>query len=282
MKKIPIHHLNQNEVKLNLRRFCMGEHPAPEQTIGVHRDDHYIFFLFEEGSAHLMIDFQEITFQPNQIYYILPGQVHSRINNHQANGWFLAVDVQLISVALRNAFEENLLLQQPLTLSQESFSQSLVLLDIIQKRNSVGVKHYLELEVIRTLLHSFVGIIASEYNQQDYPNLKITRGKQLCRQFKALLNTHFKELKSPSAYAELLNVTENYLNDTIKKETGFTISYWIRMEVLLESKRLLYYTSMDVKEIAHTMGFADHTYFFKLFKKYVGISPLAFRNKNRE
>ncbi|MCX2451408.1 helix-turn-helix domain-containing protein [Pedobacter sp. PLR] len=282
MNKIPIHYLNQNNGTLNLRRFCMGEHPAPGQKIGVHRDDHYIFFLFEEGRAHLLIDFQEVTFQPNQVYYILPGQVHSRINNQQANGWFLAVDAQLLPIELRSAFEENLFLQQALTLSPESFSQSLALLQIIQKRNSSSVNRSLEQEVIRTLLHSFVGIIACEYNRQDSLSLKITGRNKLCRQFKSLLNTYFKELKSPSTYAELLNVTENYLNDTIKKETGFTISYWIRTELLLESKRLLYYTSMDVKEIAHSLGFADHTYFFKIFKKHVGISPLTFRNKNRE
>jgi AraC family transcriptional activator of pobA len=282
MNKIPIHYLNQSEVKLNLRRFYIGEQPAPEQKIGVHRDDHYVFFLFDEGIAHLSIDFQEITFKPHQVYYILPGQAHKRINNQQANGWFLAIDAQLIPLELRSAFEENLFLQQPLTLSQESFEQSLALLNITQKRNSAVAKQSLDQEVIRTLLHSFVGILASEYNKQDYPNLKITRGKKLCRQFKSLLNTHFKELKSPSAYAGLLNVTENYLNDTIKNETGFTISYWIRTEVLLESKRLLYYTTMDAKEIAHSLGFADHTYFFKLFKKHIGISPLVFRNKNRE
>jgi hypothetical protein len=61
-----------------------------------------------------------------------------------------------------------------------------------QERNSTVAKQSLDQEVIRTLVHSFVGILASEYNKQDYSDLKITRGKKLCRQFKSLLNTHFK------------------------------------------------------------------------------------------
>lgn len=282
MNEIPIHYLAQDEAPLILRQFCIAEHPAAAQKIGPHRDDHYIFFLIEEGIAELRIDFQELTFGPYQVYYILPGQVHDRINNTQANGWYLAIDTQLIPIAVRTTFEEKLILQQPITLNLDSFEQSLVLLNTIQKRNAAVAIHSLEQEVIVALLHAFVGIIASEYNSQDDTELKFTRAKQLCRQFKSLLRTHFKELKSPSAYANLLNVTENYLNEAIRKETGFTIGYWIRTALLIESKRLLYYTSIDVKEIAHRLGFQDHSYFFKFFKKHVGITPLSFRHKNRE
>jgi AraC-like DNA-binding protein len=52
--------------------------------------------------------------------------------------------------------------------------------------------------------------------------------------------------------------------------------------VVLEAKRLLYYTDMDVKEIAFSLGYEDHTYFSRLFSKVAGIPPGAFRRKFRE
>ena len=65
----------------------------------------------------------------------------------------------------------------------------------------------------------------------------------------------------------------------LQPPTGFPISYWIHQQVVLEAKRLLYYTNMDVKEIAFSLGYEDPTYFSRLFSKVTGISPGAFRQK---
>jgi len=80
----------------------------------------------------------------------------------------------------------------------------------------------------------------------------------------------------------MLNVSETYLNEALKKVTGLSVSYWIQQEVLLEAKRLLYYSEMNVKEIAHTLGYTDHTYFSRLFKKTEGTTPLLFRTHYRK
>ena len=76
-----------------------------------------------------------------------------------------------------------------------------------------------------------------------------------------------------------LNMTHNYLNENIKKYTGFPVSYWIKNEILLEAKRLLVYTTLSVKEIAHAIGYDDPAYLSKVFRIHEGISPKTFRNK---
>jgi AraC family transcriptional activator of pobA len=48
-------------------------------------------------------------------------------------------------------------------------------------------------------------------------------------------------------------------------------------EVVLEAKRLLYYSRLNVKEIAYELGYEDHTYFSRLFKQNTEMTPLAFR-----
>ena len=46
----------------------------------------------------------------------------------------------------------------------------------------------------------------------------------------------------------------------------------------IESGQLLLLTSdKPVKEIAYTLGFNDHSYFIRLFKKLVGVTPLEYR-----
>lgn len=52
--------------------------------------------------------------------------------------------------------------------------------------------------------------------------------------------------------------------------------------MIIEAQRLLYYTENDVKEIAFSLGFEDHSYFSRLFKKICDKTPLSFRKKFRE
>jgi len=48
---------------------------------------------------------------------------------------------------------------------------------------------------------------------------------------------------------------------------------------MLEAKRLLKFTIRPAKEIAFELGFDDPAYFNRAFKKYSGLSPIAWRNQ---
>jgi len=45
----------------------------------------------------------------------------------------------------------------------------------------------------------------------------------------------------------------------------------------LEAKRLLAHTNLSISEIAYRLNFQDNSYFGRFFKKYVKITPEAFR-----
>jgi len=69
--------------------------------------------------------------------------------------------------------------------------------------------------------------------------------------------------------------------DERRNNTGSTVSYWIQQELFTESKRLLYHSDAAVKEIAHELGYRDHSYFIRSFRKACGSSPSKFRAVNR-
>ncbi|WP_164850002.1 helix-turn-helix domain-containing protein [Mucilaginibacter limnophilus] len=79
-----------------------------------------------------------------------------------------------------------------------------------------------------------------------------------------------------------MNVTTGYLNDVVKKITGSSVTYWIHQEFSIRSKRALYYTDMDIKEVAYLFGFNDHAYFIRLFRRLNGITPQKFRLLKRQ
>jgi AraC-like DNA-binding protein len=283
MKSIPVDQLhNKTSTGLQIKVFKAGDdrHHDGERNI-IHRDDHYIFFLLTNGSGTLKVDAQDIFLPAGHLYYVLPSQIHSKIAAAGAEGWFLAVDTSLIAPDFKEIFEHRLNLQLPCKLTDYELTQYQTLLGLLQiefiKRE--GEKFYLS--IIHSLVHTFLGMAASAYDSSETIEHKHTRSAELARQFKNLLSIHIHTIKSPSAYAALLNVSTGYLNEAIKKVTGSPVSYWIQQEIVSDAKRLLYYSDMDIKEIAHQLGYSDYSYFIRSFRKAMGMSPLKFRSLNR-
>jgi len=85
---------------------------------------------------------------------------------------------------------------------------------------------------------------------------------------------HHIELKS---LAELTGVSHQFLIRLFKKATGKTPIEYINLYRIKESKKLLKYTSLSIKEICFEVGFENPYYFSRVFKKLEGNTPSRFR-----
>ena len=73
-------------------------------------------------------------------------------------------------------------------------------------------------------------------------------------------------------------VNRNKLNEILKAELGFTFSAYLNKLRLTEAARLLSENdALAVAEIAYSVGYANVSYFNKLFKEEYGCTPKAFR-----
>ena len=77
--------------------------------------------------------------------------------------------------------------------------------------------------------------------------------------------------------AKKLNVSNVYLSSVFKKETGKTITEYIRDRRLSYAEYLLEHTSLQIQTIALHCGMVDVHYFSKQFKRHTGKTPTAFR-----
>ena len=280
---IPVHSLKDiNKIGLEIRHLA-SIREIDEDIYGAHRDDHYLFFFQQGGFSQIMVDFKEVTGVGQWLFFILPGQVHQVLANHNCTGWFLAVAPEYLNETYRTVLDEQLIGQQPIAPDHETtanLEQSLSLLDKICNQTN---DFKFQSQIIRSLIDTTVGFFTAAYlaaeNGRQQQELRPTI---ITRQFRQLLRRNFKEIKSPAAYANLLNISPAYLNEAVKQNTGFAISYWIHQEIILEAKRLLYYTSNTIKEIAVALGYTDHAYFSRLFSKIVGKSPIQFRRDYHE
>jgi len=82
---------------------------------------------------------------------------------------------------------------------------------------------------------------------------------------------------SLATLAEHLEVSSGYLCAIFKKETGKTVSEYIREKRIKYAVHLLSTTKLQVQTIALHCGIVDIQYFSKIFKKQVGMTPNEYR-----
>ena len=88
-----------------------------------------------------------------------------------------------------------------------------------------------------------------------------------------------KGLPSVAYLAERLNISPGYLTDILKQESGKTALEHIHIYLISEAKHRLKGHDQSISEIAYTLGFENLSYFSRLFKKEVGVSPNRFKKQ---
>jgi len=104
--------------------------------------------------------------------------------------------------------------------------------------------------------------------------------KSIYKNFKQLVVNHVLEEVKVSDYAKRLFVSAGHLNDVVKEITGKNAKNIINEQRILEAKRLLFWTNTPIREVAYKTGFDDPAYFTRFFKKYTGMLPSDFQNKD--
>jgi len=91
---------------------------------------------------------------------------------------------------------------------------------------------------------------------------------------------HLKEgLPTVNYLADKLSVSTRYLSDVLRQETGKTALEHIHIYLIKEAKNLLLSSENNVAGIAYDLGFESPSYFTRLFKKIVGVTPVQYRDK---
>lgn len=126
---------------------------------------------------------------------------------------------------------------------------------------------------------------AQRYYKRQFINRTPVTGK-IFSMFNEILNKQFsqqamkqKGLPTVEYLAEQLHFSPRYLSDLLKQETGKTALEHIHIFLIDEAKNLLRSTNSTIAETAYSLGFENPPYFSRLFKKQMGMTPKAFRER---
>lgn len=136
-------------------------------------------------------------------------------------------------------------------------------------------------EIIISQLSTLLKYTNRFYNRQFINRQELSH--DLLRKFNKSLEEYFqsgrlKEEGSPSIeeIANKLGLTQRYLSDTLKKETGKTTTEHFQLFLIDEAKNLLLKPDLSIAQVAFELGFEYPQYFSRLFKKKEGISPTEY------
>jgi AraC-like DNA-binding protein len=277
--RIPTHRIAEKLPEGIALRYIPDDTQAPGIDYA-HRDDYFIFLFAEKGEATILIDFKEQTLTGAAVFCIMPGQVHLAVDHKNISGWVLIVDSMLVKNVHREVFEKLVICKNAANLDGHTANELNSCALMLHRRLDSGNRHMAQ-DVVHALIDAYIGMIAEVY-QKGFSISMDKRPAIITFQFKSLLSSGYKSMKSPSLYASKLNLSPVYLNEAVKKTTGLSVSNYIRNEIVIHAKRLLFYTELSIKEIAFELGYDDNAYFTRLFTKVSGMSPTQFRANYRK
>ncbi len=129
------------------------------------------------------------------------------------------------------------------------------------------------LVLLKRLLIKSVRIARKLLPEDDMPKTKL----DTARKFNLLVEEHFREKHKVSQYADLMNLTPKSLSNLFARYFKKSPLKIIAERIVLESKRLLDFSTKNVSEIAYELGFEEAAHFSKFFKKHAGITPKQYR-----
>lgn len=94
-----------------------------------------------------------------------------------------------------------------------------------------------------------------------------------------LIQNQFDKDLSLKYLAKQLSLSESYLSKLFKKESGYTFHDYLTQYRVKKACEYLLETDLKVYEIVDKIGLHDQRYFSVVFRKYVGITPTQFRDK---
>lgn len=246
-----------------------------------HSHDFYMIMFLRQGKGTHTIDFKTYQINDNQLYFLTPGQVHN---------WDLSPDSQGFTLYFEANYFCSLYAHR---LFNYPFYHSNQNKPLLQLDGSEPIFDYLFTEAFQEFSNSkpnrnevFLAQLflilenaSRYYENQQSPELN---GQYFrIRQFEELMNKHFIEKKEIKDYAEMMNISPNYLNALCKNFLHKTASQLLQERLLIEAQRLLTHTELSIKEIVFQLGFNDTSYFTRFFRKLTTKTPLEFRRNNK-
>jgi AraC family transcriptional regulator, transcriptional activator of pobA len=250
-----------------------------------HRHDFYQIFWMMQGVPSFNIDFYNLPIEAHSLVFVPPGAIHSFGAMNTAEGFILSFEEDFLEA---EGHSVDLFTECP-ALDPAQIRTVLAIPDASAKAvHAYCIRMFEEFHGKRegykaanaALLRLLFVEIRRSLSSYAAPNA-FHKYSSLTARFLRTMNARPYQLTTASEVAKLLGVSRSWLNQLVRQETAKNLTDHLRGRIILESKRLLAHSDLNVSEIAYQLGFGDPSYFTRLFRQVEGRSPREFREVYR-
>jgi two-component system, response regulator YesN len=121
--------------------------------------------------------------------------------------------------------------------------------------------------------------------EQELQNLREStqndKQNKIVVQIKNFVESNYNHSFNIDELSTEINRSPNYVSHIFSEANGETIIEYLNRIRIKESQKILMYTDFTIYTIAKDVGYNNEKYFIKMFKKYTGQTPTAFRNTHK-
>ncbi len=249
-----------------------------------HIHEFYQIIWFRHGKGNHRIDFTDYPVTDNTIFFVAPGQIHAfdGTGNYEGviilfNASFLADEESSESIFLKynvfNAYDSS-----PYYKVGNEEAERLMFLVNEMNREYTLTGAFAHKDYMQYLLRLFLVRVQRSGERKEEAKLYVSNiANRTFVRFRQLLEQNFHNVHTVQEYADMLNISARTLTKYVSQSAHSSPLQIINDRIVLEAKRLLQHTSLNIKEIGYSLGFEDPSYFAKFFKRQEGIMPSEFR-----
>jgi AraC family transcriptional activator of pobA len=270
--------------KLHISTFEQGFRERQDRQ-RPHRHDFYQIFWMKKGAPSFNLDFYHFPIEPHALVFVLPGAVHTFGARNSAEGFVLSFQEDFLE---SEGHSVDLFAECPALDPAQIHTVLPVPESSVEIVHACCTRIFEEFNAKRegyraataALLRLLFVEIRRCLSDQPTPS-PFHKYSSLTARFLRTLSARPYQLTTASQVAKLLGVSRSWLNQLVRQETEKNLTDHLRGRLILESKRLLAHSDLNVSEIAYQLGFEDPSYFTRLFRQVEGLSPREFREEYR-
>ncbi|RIV27281.1 AraC family transcriptional regulator [Fibrisoma montanum] len=135
--------------------------------------------------------------------------------------------------------------------------------------------------IINGLMKAILSILARNIVRKQMTDIQDTKRAKLIEDILLYICQHIHEPDTLrlERLAERFNLSANYISAYFRGQTGESLQQYILKYKLKMIENRLRFSDKSISEISYDFGFTDSSHLNKLFKKYYGLAPLAYRKK---
>ena len=225
---------------------------------------------FDDHLVNMKVLEQRYEFENEMIQAVSLGQIHKE---KQLLSAFEAMQFEMRSSSpLRNAKNYSIIMNTLLRKAAESGGVHPVYLDRVSSDFAHKIEDLSVLSACPTLMREMFVVYCRLVRKHSIRKYSPTVQKAVL-----LIDSDLSAPLSLANIAAAQGVSEGYLATVFKRETGKTVSEYVREKRMKHAAHLLTTTRLQVQTIALHCGIMDVQYFSKLFKRHTGKTPKEYR-----